>query len=59
MPLISILGARWAGATERGFLMGIAFGGFNVAIFVANPFSAIICRNLGWSYIFYISGWKS
>ncbi|CAG7730460.1 unnamed protein product [Allacma fusca] len=56
LPCINVISVRWSGPTERGFLMGIAYGGFSVGAVLTFPLCALICEKLGWPFIFYITG---
>jgi len=56
LPSINVLAARWCAPAERGFLMGIAYGGFPIAAAVTFPLSAFFCEFWGWEGLFYAMG---
>ncbi|ODM89413.1 Sialin [Orchesella cincta] len=56
LPSMNVFSARWCAPTERGMLMGIAFGGFGFAAAFTFPICAFLCENFGWESIFYATG---
>ncbi|KAM6184924.1 putative small intestine urate exporter [Rhynchocyon petersi] len=47
---------KWAPPMERSQLVTIATSGFPLGIFIVFATGGVLCQNIGWPYVFYISG---